>query len=274
MEILRKCRFIMGCCEARKVIQSPEAHLTATECSLEIWKKSAKEIDRQSHRYSTNLIISKSQFSFLCNELQISKQFKLIKFLEMFYNSNANGYSARLISTLGILYGSGTVNEKINLLFQNYDSDSSKYLDFEEVQGMISDITKIAFEFTPELMLKNFTKLGGIEIKEFLNELVVMKPYVISYFTAKIIDEEDEGVSLIDFKKKMKEYDVKTILDPHEFRVFSSEVWKIITETAEIIENITKSKLKIDKGLAKRLSISVTESRRQSLIGDLSRISN
>ena len=181
----------MGCCETASVPKlTPESRISEFEDKLEIRMMPAERVDRVIHRYSSSLKISQIQFEMIFKELQLLKSSLAYSYFQMFYNENEDAYEARELSSVGIVYCSGTDQEKITLLFQNYDLDSSKSLISDEIKEMVADLTNIAVSYSSGFMITN-AKLNGVsngEVDSFIEyrkEMISLRPILMSYYNSQ-----------------------------------------------------------------------------------------
>lgn len=137
----------MGCaCTGRGMSDIEETYLKPFEDSLKLKNKSVKDIDRVFYRYSYLKSLSHSQLDRACSSLQIPLSLHSGFFDFFIHNSK---FSARKLSTLGILLGKGTISEKSSILFDNYDEDLSNSLEAEEIKEIIQDILDISCHYIP-----------------------------------------------------------------------------------------------------------------------------
>ena len=64
------------------------------------------------------------------------------------------------LNCLGILLTSEPASRKLKILFQNYDTNTSGFLDKEQLECMIDDITIVACEFIPEGTINYLSNIG------------------------------------------------------------------------------------------------------------------
>lgn len=137
----------MGCaCTRRDMEDIEENYLKPFEDSLKLGNKLVKEIDRAFYRFSYQKSMSHSQLDRACSSLQIPLSIH-IRFFEFFI---INGkFSAKKLSTLGVLLGKGSILEKSSILFDNYDEDLSNSLEADEIMEIIQDCIDISCYYIP-----------------------------------------------------------------------------------------------------------------------------
>ena len=153
------------------------------------------DIYREINQYSAAMCISPAQLSIACKELNIDlKDPNIEAFFSLFYDKDDDSYSSRRIALVGILLANSTKEEKITLIFQNYDINRSKSLGNSEVSLMIKDIVTISFQD-----LLNFAHhCNSGEKAQYLNEykgdLISIKGFIINYYLNLFFEDSLEVV--------------------------------------------------------------------------------
>ncbi|OMJ77506.1 hypothetical protein SteCoe_22903 [Stentor coeruleus] len=254
----------MGCCELSRANRNdPEDVISNLELNLNFFKFQSRDIDRLTHRFCTNFIISKVQFSTICKELKLESNTLTYEFLEIFYDPSYNGYKAILLSTLGILLGSGTQNNKLTLLFKNYDIDASNILEREEIRKMCEDVTNISFQYIVSFASKKSAEEIQPMIKDYKNQLMSIKNTMVHYFT-NIITQDKQQVLLEDFINAFNKPELGTFLNPHNLRVSSKDMLKVVFRTAEAVNIMMSEDVVVDKKLERKLSLRMTKYSRKT----------
>jgi hypothetical protein len=156
----------MGCsCARRELSTVEEDFLEPFELSLNLHKMSCKEIDRAIYRFSTQKFLSIFQFERACSNLSLS-----LKMHHDFFNFflKDGRYSAKKLSTLGVLLGSGSMTEKSAILFDNYDDDQSNSLESLEIKEIIQDVLEISCFYIPQHV--SFIHRSNEDLKKTLNK--------------------------------------------------------------------------------------------------------
>ncbi|OMJ84357.1 hypothetical protein SteCoe_14506 [Stentor coeruleus] len=248
----------MGCCEVSRQQQNDiESQVWAFEQNLNFSSLNARDIDRLAHRFSTDSIISKTQFPTIIKELKIDTNSLAYNYIETLYDNRNHGYSAVLLTTLGIIFGFGTEETKLSLLFSNYDTTNCFILKTYQVQKLAEDVIFISF--------KSIVTFAAIKISpEFLPELIEYKEKLLSvqsimakYFTSIIMGEQIE-ITNEDFLDAFKKPELKCFLIPHQMRVYSKDVLKIVTRTANVVDIMMNEDVDFDKNLKRKLSLKIS----------------
>ena len=239
----------MGCCGSRKLSTAKvESLLINVEKSLTLALYTCKEIDRIMHRHSFNLKISQTQFSVICKDLKIEQKSDTYNLLQLFYKPSEFHYSAIELSSLGILLGIGSKEEKIELLFQNYDEDTSNELETEEIINMLNHLMTISFGYLlthASRVLKDYE----IEIIEFKQSLLRVKTTMISFFQGEILGEDIKTMNSTQFTAVFEKPELLCLLNPHELRKNTRQVTEMISATANMVEQAMENPEKMNLAL-------------------------
>lgn len=144
----------MGCADSRPTkIEVEETILGPFEDSLGYTGQNSIDLDNTFHRYSRKGFMT---IKHLNQALTLSKlpftQFS--DFYELFEQSHSDNvyeklYSTDLLKTLSLLLSKATNEQKILILFKNYDVEASKVIDKKTVLIMIYNIFLVALETIP-----------------------------------------------------------------------------------------------------------------------------
>lgn len=222
----------MGCCSTRNLSQdsSIELLISISECSLDFHNYSSVYLDRLIHRNSTQMKMSEQQFSRFFESLKKIKSKDQVKdFFRLFYDSKEKTFETRLISTLGILMGQGSYDEKAILIFDNYDDDSYRVLSKDQIRKMILDIFYISCFCLPAFAArKSLNNIKG-EIEQYKKKLGVMKNGICNYLVNLVFENLTENqVSIAEFRNLMENKDIRGILDTQSFRRTTKRIFMTI----------------------------------------------
>ena len=207
----------MGCnsCKPEKILPPEEQQICKFESSLNIHSLNMLQIDRVLHRYSMLDGMSISQFNQAFTELGI-KYTENTKFWNLFYESYQ--YNMKRLNCLGILLTSEPASRKLKILFQNYDTNTSGFLEKEQLECMIDDITIVVCEFIPEGTL-NYVS-NSIEINKYANHVKSIRKSLIKQMVSSIM-ENKESVGERDFCLSYQQDDgVRYLLDTKGLRMY------------------------------------------------------
>jgi hypothetical protein len=137
----------MGCTSNRDSSQFIEQDtFSQVERSLGFSHISCFSIDSTLYRFAKDSKLSKPQLQACFQSLSIDFEHHSTFFN---YFLQDNNYDAGKLSLLGVLLGKGTEDDKLRVLFQNYDIDCSKSLDFCEINALVNDLLEISCLFVP-----------------------------------------------------------------------------------------------------------------------------
>lgn len=229
----------MGCCISRTPGNSDcENLLQNAEASLKIHFLKSKDIDRVVHRYSSNFHTSDSQFEIAFKDLKFEMENpNIVDFFKMFYLREHYAYCVRKITCLGVLLGSGEFIEKVHLLFQNYDVDSSNSLGKEEVKLMISDIISIVFQYLLTYAMCMFDSAQSNDLEEYKKSLINIKGTISNYFLNLIFEGQDQEISLENFVRQFTQTECKFLITTSQLRIYSIEIQKVVSKTAVVVQD-------------------------------------
>ncbi|OMJ88510.1 hypothetical protein SteCoe_9548 [Stentor coeruleus] len=245
----------MGCCESGRAQEiDSEDIIFKVEISLNLFKLSARDIDRLAHRFCTNLIITKAHFSAICKELKLEPDSLAYEFLETFYDPLCCGYPVVRLSTLGILLGSGSQNSKLILLFKNYDIDLSNMLEQVEIRKMCDDVVSISFQHIVSFASRKCSENIQLAIADYRTKLTSIKNTVAQYFT-NIIMQDKRRISLNEFTDVFQKSELESFLTPHNLRISSRGLLKVVFRTVEAVNIMMSEDIAVDKELEDKLCL-------------------
>lgn len=242
----------MGCSSNRDSSLFIETDsLSRIESSLGINKFSCSFFDSSIYRYSKNSKLSQKQFKTLCKSLSIDC-YTHAQFFKLFQTDNY--FQANKLSILGVLYGKGSSDEKLKILFQNYDFDCSKTLDSCEVKALIRDLLEVSCIFIPEYVI-SLLSIDPVITKYCMNIKLACKSIQedLVYQLTGEKDLIDENTFFIRMKERKK---LKSLLDSQKIRrMVNLEFKKVLAPIAYVdylFEHNDLDKLMIPKRTHKR----------------------
>ncbi|OMJ77818.1 hypothetical protein SteCoe_22523 [Stentor coeruleus] len=245
----------MGCGGSIKVSKAHCENLIAKEISLLKFERiKAIDFDRLTHRNSYNLLMSENQFLLVCKHFSINiNDPNINSFFMNFYSKSNFYYSVRELSALGILLGSGSLKEKTNLLFENYDLDSSQTLTKTEILVMLEDVCKISFQHLPTFAIKSINSSESEHIVNYQSELKSIKFSLIHHYHDLLFEDLSDEITKDQFRKKFEIKEILYLLSPESLRIYSKQILlniqnavkavKTYIENPEALNSSTMSKL-------------------------------
>lgn len=220
----------MGCLSSRSESEYSESEklIQNFENSIGYSLLDSFSVDRTFHRYSTNNKMSNVQLEKACSILNLNiKEFDNLysKFLVR------NSYQMKKLITLGIILGNSKDQDKLSLLFQNYDDDISHTLTPEEIKIMLDDVSEVFCEITPfcALTLSN----NNEQLFEYIKAFNSIRKSIVSQILSKIF-EDKPFVTVADLERAFKEEEcVGSILSPKNLRMYCFTTRKQIYKTVE-----------------------------------------
>lgn len=251
----------MGCCSSRNSM-SIEDHLILFESTFKFDSIPVTDFDFLSHKFSRNLKISNQQFPVLCKGLKIESKSPGHEFLQSLYDEKSKTYDAKILTTLGILYGCGRDDEKLKLLFKNYDEDFSSELDKEEIHSMINHILTVSIDFVFTYARSKIPESRVFELNEYFGELSNSKRIMVSVYTANLM-KDSNLITLNSFLEEFKDYSLSVLLSPKKIRTIGKDMIKNLLILAKKVNFVVENEIKINTAIARRLSLRVSKKLRK-----------
>ena len=250
----------MGCCcSLYNPSLNPEVKVCEIEDKLEIKVLSAERVDKMIYRYSKSLKVSQAQFKVFCNELPLEKDSFSCAYFKMFYNEECDYYNVKELSSAAILYCYGSDEEKIKLLFQNYDDDSSKTISSNELKQIISDLTNIVLSYSTNFAILNSSKsLADSEynlLTDYRKELISIRPIIMSYYNSFILENYPESIKLNEFQTVLMKKEINSLISPHKMRELCFRFKQSLSKTVELVQKIMEDPESVDKSITRRLTM-------------------
>lgn len=209
----------MGCSQSRKSAteELDDQLISPFEKSLKLCKNSSKDLDNLFHRYSTHSLMSFPQFKKAFIELDINyvPHFEFYaKFQDLEQkNSVYPLFQTKMMTCLGIVLGCGKIEEKIWLLFRNYDLEIKKMLEFKDLEEMLDHVLAIQLEILPQFAIKRNSPIHT----EFLDKIKSSKKSIKKAYVKKIIKDR-ESISFDEFCDGSNKITIQELLDGPKLR--------------------------------------------------------
>lgn len=177
----------MGCtCTGREISSIEETFFKPFEMSLKMNQLSCKEMGRIFRRFSCKNILNFSQLERACQIIGISVA-QYNNFFDFF--GSGGKYSARKLSTLGILLGQGTSDEKLTALFENYDENMTNVLKSETVQELVGDILEISCHYIP--IYVSWMNKTDEDVQKSSQTTKISTSYLTMFHTDELIENDE-----------------------------------------------------------------------------------
>ncbi|CAG9321587.1 unnamed protein product [Blepharisma stoltei] len=247
----------MGCADSREKTSSPEEEriIAVAEDRLGFKFLNAQWIDRTIHRYSISNKLSEAQFSAAFNELSIDlanfeedmTPFK--KFYSGFLNDDSLTYSAQQLSSLGILLGKGSAKDKASLLFQNYDVDLSKSIDYDEFVIMLNELIEIGLTRIPKLAWELAAEDEKFLLGKYMRRLEIAKPIVKKFYVVMIHRDKEAELSYDDFVNMFSKEELKMMVNAKTLRQIAIHHYNTVIAPANLVKCYVLAEMKESKTL-------------------------
>lgn len=217
----------MGCQGSTESAKAsiPSGAIEEVEKFLNLHIISSLKLDLLLHRYSYSNFIPEKNFLKVCNALSINYQ-TTKEFYSLFQitgklNNKELVFCSRKLCSLGIIYGSSKEIEKVKLLFQNYDIDTSKILNCYEILQLVQDVVFIVLEAIP--LFATFLYPFDSELLRLVQKFNMAKEYVQNIITQILINDSSE-ITYAAFVKSFKNFQVRSLINPKELRNFCEKI--------------------------------------------------
>lgn len=231
----------MGCQGSREKVNNTDPEYLTIQASklLNFGEKSAKSLDRISHRYSTDLVMSRRQFKAYLKALKLEDEPpSTTDFFKYFYDRTTRTYSVKQLSTLGILLGKSKPHKKAHLLFQNYDEDCTASLNKEEIEELVNDIFYISCHCLPGLAARQEAANREV-IDKYRNDLEKMRLSICNHYVRLVFDsEQEETITLSDFIVVVES--LRELVCVSELRQVTQKTLESVSKAADLADTYMK----------------------------------
>jgi Ca2+-binding EF-hand superfamily protein len=239
----------MGCtlCREDGAIQIDADCIIPFERKLEFHRLQSTIIDKVLFRHSKFFRMTEAQlisaFKDLSIDIDLNKNF-YIRF------HNGNYFSTQRLNVLGIMIGRGKDEEKIPLLFRNYDKDTSGTLSQVEVDQMVLDCINVACLIIPSTVsAENFENKM---LQDYANRLKCLVKGLSVHFNQLILGNSNQ-IDLDQFKEIFKEDTLRCLIDPKKMRQYAIKIYSEIISSSKIIMQVMEDQNYKDSQVIKRL---------------------
>ncbi|OMJ83718.1 hypothetical protein SteCoe_14369 [Stentor coeruleus] len=219
----------MGCADSRPLkIEAEEVILGPFENSLGYTSFNSIELDNTFHRYSRKGFMTIKHLNQALELLRLPySQFS--DFYELFEKSHSTNdyeklYSTDLLKTLCLLLSKATNQQKILILFKNYDIEASKVIDKRTVLIMIHNIFLVALEIIPSYC--NSKNPSSKILQDYILNLDKNKKKIMTQIY-KEITKGNSTLKYEDFKKNCLNGSVQDLFSAKLLRKYIAESNKI-----------------------------------------------
>ena len=223
----------MGCCAFRKEQENDsfEYSISQAEACLGFKTLDTLKFDQTLYRFSSNYLMSESQFSEFSKCVKLEKSPKCLNdFYFNFFDTNKKRYSIRTLSTLAVLLGEGSINDKIKILFRTYDKNFNMILSEDEVKMMFDDICYLMLDCFPSLacmLEQDWNRKNGLN--QYKRKLENMRQGIVNYYCFMVFENhQNKEIHLEDFLKLFRYEIFKQIFVPTLFRRSTLQILKCI----------------------------------------------
>lgn len=215
-----------------------EELISLYEQALPFCSKTAKSLDNELHCYTPDKELTAEQLSRAFQSLSIAPSPELDKLLEFFKLNSKDGrevYSLTGLSTLGILIGKGTIERKAELLFGNYDEDSSNAIDHVELRELLRNLLNISLRFIPKFALSLLPEGEKSALIEYNFILHTVADSLVGYFAGYFMSLDVDELSLDNLIGSLIDEEVQMLTSAQNLRIFAFKKYQNISHSVKII---------------------------------------
>jgi hypothetical protein len=216
----------MGCASCRSQEDLEESFVKQFESELGYSKKKSVEIDKCFYSFAFDSKIPNKQFLEAVQELELEVEdfdalFSPKVNLYQCLKTEDGLYSARRLSTLGILLGQGDIRDKAKLLYKNYEIKSSNN---SNLQRLIEDSLNISMNLLPwyGLNIANDQETKRI-VGEYWKVLKTLKFSEQEFYEKILIKNEKSTLNLNEFIDLLLYTDAKNLVSSTKVRRMAME---------------------------------------------------
>lgn len=196
------------------------------EDSLNFSSTKSRDFDIYFYKHSKNFKLTEKQFLAVMEELNIdvtesiSRPSKTKLLFEKFIQDEL--YDKRAMASLGIMLGKGSLEDKVKILFLNYDIEISDTLDPKEIKVMITDILEIALVHIPKTAKACLGDSSlSSSLKKYCYKLNRYKSELADYYQKLLIKDYNIEIKLEDFVSMFENENIRDLLYPSKLRMMA-----------------------------------------------------
>ena len=229
----------MGCCSARDTLEnSIEAKIFyRIEKDFGFYKHGCKSISDKFKQFSKHDKITYLEFKQICNALSLDEK-NYFDFFSRFTDGEL--FLVKKLICLGILLGAGEIEDKIKILFENYDNNCSKKLTSEVVKKMLQNIIHITCSIIPSYALSH--NMNNDELELYSSNLLLVSNILIKRFSQLILEGRRE-VSYYDFLDCFeRKNEIRLLLFSSKIREYGNDIYTSLSTNGDAaLENMPMS---------------------------------
>lgn len=235
----------MGCGSYREEskIRIEEELIKNAENDLNFWRFTTLEIINKIKSRSVKNYISKSRFNQILTEMRIAETDPAFLFYSNFLvDGRTEKYGTDKLITLGILLAKGSIRQKAELLFENFDIDSSGTFSINEIGLMLEYIIEISLVLLPNLAstfelnrkMSFALKLYSIKLEKSIAEISL-------FYRVSLTQGREEDVHQREFLSRFSNPDIQHLLFPSKLRLFAVETYSNLIANNQLVLDFIRS---------------------------------
>ncbi|OMJ91072.1 hypothetical protein SteCoe_6430 [Stentor coeruleus] len=196
------------------------------EDSLNFSSILSKDFDIYFYKHCKNFKLTEKQFVAVMEELNIDITESISRpsnnklLFEKFIQDEL--YDKRAMASLGIMLGKGSLEEKVKILFLNYDIEISDSLDPKEIKVMITDILEIALVHIPKTAKTCINNINESKsLKKYCFKLNKYKAELAEYYKKLLIKDYNVEIKVDDFVAMFENENIRALLYPSRLRAMA-----------------------------------------------------
>lgn len=240
----------MGCSDSRPNLSKSqeETYIQRAEAALGYSKLATEELVLAVQEKNLAKTLLPTQLIEISNRLGIqmegfeSEVTALCRFYKNFLVESR--YCSRKLVTLGILCGKGSVLQKAEFLFKNYDLDLSNTISQHELEAVIQEVLDIALEYIVNFALQTETS-AGLLLKKHSEKLLKVKPLLLKYYRWILNSDKKAEITYEGFMELFAKgtRSVRGLVDSSVLREVAVEKYIAVIASAPLVKTYIDSYL-------------------------------
>jgi hypothetical protein len=156
-------------------------------------------------------------------------------------------YDTRKLCVLGVLLGKGSIDTKMNILFEIFDRDASGSIDYKEFKNMLQIIIEIALVQLPTLAI-NMTENAVLKrrLSKYVRRLSLVTKALVLYFRYLVHSDSKTDLSISELIEASEDPEVEIMFSASKLRGAGCEKYKSVIMNAKLVRNFFSNKKPTD----------------------------
>lgn len=159
------------------------------------------------------------------------------------FTTTLREYDTRKLCVLGALLGKGEIENKISILFEQFDRDASGSMDYKEFKTMLSIIIEIALVQLPNFAIELTHNLAiKRRLTKYAKRLSLTTKALVMYFRYLVASDAENNLSLPDLIKAVEDPEFKLIFSTAKLRSIGYEKYHTLVINSKLVREFFNNK--------------------------------